>query len=160
MRKYLILFLLAFMQLQSFAAEVVVTVGNLAWGEKNELVISMNNDAEVNGFQLDLALPDGFSFTDNGRGDVAPTVTERLEDLTVMCRKLPSGKYRIVVFSMSGKKIVSREGVIMRIPLAGNEGVSKGRYEVRVLNASASVTVDGKMESAKIAGSTSFIEVK
>ena len=61
---------------------------------------------------------------------------------------------------MSGKKIVSSEGVIMRIPLAGNEGVSKGRYEVHVLNASASVTVDGKMESAKIAGSTSFIEVK
>ncbi len=160
MRRILFLFLLALTGLQMYAGDVVITVGNLTWGENNELEISMANDVEVNGFQMDLVLPDGLALSEDGHKDVEPSVTDRVKGLTVMCRAMPSGKYRFVVFSISGKKVAGKEGVIMRVPLKEKEHMGKGRYEVRVVNASASVTIDGKMEGTKIPASTSIIEVK
>ena len=160
MRKYLILLLLAFTGLQAFADDVIVTVNDLKWGEKNELEVCMTNKDEVNGFQADIILPDGFSLDGNGKRSVDPDVTERLAGLTVMCRALSNGKFRLVVLSMSGKKVKEKEGVIMRIPVKVEESTAKGKYEVQLVNASASITIDGKLQSAKIPNSTSVINYK
>ena len=159
MRKLLILLLFAFTGIHMFAGDVVITVSDLTWGENNELVVSMTNDVDVNGFQMDVVLPDGLSFS-SVKGRIEPIATERLEGMTVMCSAMAGGKYRFVVFSLSGKKVLNKEGVIMRIPLKEKESMSKGKYDVRVFNASASVSIDGKMEAAKISSSSSIIEIR
>ena len=159
MRKILILSFMTFFAMVLKAGDVNIVIGDLTWGAENELVVSMNNENDVNGFQFDLFLPDGCYIGDKEKDEVEALPSERLKGMSVMCRALSDGKYRIVVFSLSSTKVKGYEGDILRLPLKSTEKMTKGSYEVRLSNASASVVVNNKMESAKVPNTTSKIIV-
>lgn len=159
MRKLLFILLLTITFQVVKAGDVIITASDLKWGGENELVVSMANEDDVNGFQFDLFLPDGCFVNDKENKEVQPIVSSRLKGMNVMCRALSDGRYRIVVFSMTGVKVNGEEGEIIRFPLKTTEKMSKGNYEVRITNISASVVVDNKMKSTKIPSSTAKIVV-
>ncbi|MBP5385803.1 MAG: hypothetical protein J6Y97_00280 [Prevotella sp.] len=159
MKKILFILLLTITFQVVKAGDVIITANDLKWGDDNELVVCMTNENDVNGFQFDLFLPDGCYIMDKEKEEVQPVLSKRLKGMNVMCRALSGGKYRIVVFSMTGVKVVGQEGEIIRFPLKTIEKLSKGNYEVRISNISASVVIDNKMTSTKIPSSSAKIIV-
>ena len=77
------------------------------------LVLSLDNYNEVSGIQFDMLLPKGYGF------DAATDLwlQDRFADFTANCQLLPSGQYRVFVYSMHDAVVARGAGAVLAITL-------------------------------------------
>ncbi len=103
------------------------------------LPISMNNTAQVIGFQFDLQLPEGVTIATNSNGKFVASFTDRASDHSLSIRKVGDNLYRFVSVSMNNNAFSGTEGTLLNVKLKIEESVAIGDYEVIVKNTELTV---------------------
>ena len=151
----------AMMCLPAWAGEnkIFVEKTTLKAGNADSLVVILENQDEVNGIQFDIQLPEGVEI-DNSNERRAQA-TERLKGMSLMCRQLAPGVYRLLAFSMRGKTVQGNAGAIVVLPVLVKDDLVKGEKEVMLQKASLSV-IKGEKKSAhqSVDDSTSILIVE
>ena len=77
------------------------------------LVLNLDNYNAVSGIQFDMLLPNGYGF------DAATDLwlQDRFADFTANCQLLPSGQYRVFVYSMHDAVVARGAGAVLAITL-------------------------------------------
>ena len=111
------------------------------------LPISMNNTAQVVGFQFDLQLPEGVTIATNSNGKFAATFTDRASDHSLSIRKVGDNLYRFVSVSMNNSTFSGTEGTLLNVMLEIEESVAIGDYEIIVKNMELTVADQSMIHS-------------
>lgn len=85
--------------------------------------LKMDNAGEVVAAEFDVTLPNGLSAVLDGSTWMLKG--ERLQDHAVVSKKM-GGKYKVVVYSISGKNIRGNKGVFLYMPVALRDGIEIG----------------------------------
>ena len=132
------------MSLSSQAGDnVLSSEGGVLDGEEVILAIDLTNVDTVIGVQFDLMLPDGLYIQTGEKGGCVCKATARLKEMSVISRRLESGRYRFLAFSMQCKPVQGPEGAIIEIPLKKEASLPSGEYEVKAVGVSLSLLNTG-----------------
>ena len=104
-------------------------------GATAQIELSMTNDAELAGFQLDIVLPEGITVqgTTKKKQTQLCGILEELEfDYTVGTTS--DGNYGIRVYSTDGLTIDPSEGKIITVNVKADENMAIGEKEIRLTN--------------------------
>ena len=105
-------------------------------GESKQLEISLTNDVEFSGFQLDLVLPTGITVTGKSKKQKAQ-LTGILEELDYDYTVGPTaeGYFGIRVFSTEeGMTIEPSDGVVITVNIQAAEDMALGEREIKLTN--------------------------
>jgi hypothetical protein len=95
-------------------------------GAHETLPVILNNTQAIAGFQFDLQLPEGVSFTQD---DIS--LASRANGLTVKTNALASNTTRFVVLAEDGSTMAAGEGGVMNIKLTIAEGANSGSVTLK-----------------------------
>ena len=132
------------------AGESLVTIygnaGDLISGSDSDLSLYMMNNSYLNGFQLDLCLPEGVLLAKDEEDNYIYTLSDKLanpDNMQVNIIELPDNTYRIICFSFTNEVLPTGYDKLISLRLCTDENVTSGSYQCVLQNATCS-SVDGK----------------
>lgn len=122
------------------ASCLVTVLGNVMYcedfgavqGATVTLPIQLKNADAIQGFEFELALPEGVSVEADENGKLQGTLTERVGTTGLEGALQPNGNYKFVFTSTN--RILETEGAVVNVPIAVAEDVAIGTYDVVVKN--------------------------
>ncbi|MBO4800791.1 MAG: Ig-like domain-containing protein [Bacteroidaceae bacterium] len=96
------------------------------------LPVQLTNADAIQGFEFELALPEGVSVEADGSGKLMATMTDRVSTSGLDGARLDNGNYKFVFTSTN--RIMGSEGAIMNVPLVVAENAELGSHPIVVKN--------------------------
>lgn len=122
-------------------------------GKVITLPVSMKNKStDINGFQCDVVMPEGFSIATNDKGKYLLSVTERGDDHSFSALDRGNNTVRIVCTSLTNASFTGTEGDLFEISLATTKGMEAGEYEIMLTNIALSNTASQDIPVADCKG--------
>ena len=104
-------------------------------GANTTLIVNLDSNIELSGFQFDLEVPDGITvMTKDNTTEKSerPKMTERAIDHTISTNLLENGKTRFIVVSLEDESINAGNGPIMEITIKADESAKIGNYNPHI----------------------------
>lgn len=127
--------------------------------------VTLNNKEEYHGFQMDVELPVGYSFTQDANGDAEISINDRkLSDFSVMQKMYSDSKMRILVFNDSQNAIPQNVGELFRFKIKKDNTTIGDVCDVRISNVifshdTGKVILSGQVKSFEISDVTGINSV-
>lgn len=130
-------------EFESYTAKAVANAGTFALSCGTKLMVSdfeavetsfrLHDAINVVGLQLDVVLPDGFSFAKNENGETVLALSERVsENARIGMNKLADGTYRILVSSLTNEVFEASTDTLFTFGLIADEAFEEGlKIEVK-----------------------------
>lgn len=116
----------------------VITVPAVAIAADGTAILSVqmenDEDAEYNGYQFDILLPQGVSIAENDSNFIYSLSQRYDENAMVRVKDYGDGCYRIMVFSISSAVITGTEGELISFTLRADSTLEIGTYQGMVVN--------------------------
>ena len=109
-------------------------------GETKVLSIELNDETAYTAFQMDLALPAGFSIAtttnedDEEVLDITIDASRKKSTHQLSYNKIGEGVYRIAAFSSTNATFKGTSGAIVNVAITAGIGISAGSYTVELKN--------------------------
>ena len=109
-------------------------------GETKVLSIELNDETAYTAFQMDLALPAGFSIAtttnedDEEVLDITIDASRKKSTHQLSYNKIGEGVYRIAAFSSTNTTFKGTSGAIVNVAITAGIGISAGSYTVELKN--------------------------
>ncbi len=117
--------------------------------EEWTLELSLENPEGTNytAFQMDIALPEGFSIVEH-----STTASTRLPDHSIAVNAHPSGVYKLVAYSLTNAAIVGNSGCVATLAITADDAVDTGHYtaELKSIILSDRLGYEYELEDASI----------
>lgn len=99
-----------------------------------DMPVLLRNENKIACIQFKITLPEGVSLSTTEDGDYITSITERTEDMSIMCNQEPDcdNSYLFIMFSMKGRSIIGNAGEIMNIKLYISPELSEGIYDISI----------------------------
>lgn len=140
MKKCFIILLTLLIQHIAASAQTSFSIDDFSiqTGETKAITINMSCTEDIQGFQLDLHIPEGLSFVTSG--DNKPSLTSWGANHTLSSRVLTSGSvYRFIVASLSGATFAKGSGAVLAVYVTASADAQEGQYTATLEN----ITVSG-----------------
>ncbi len=130
-------FIAALLMSASVSASVSFSAADLKLqpGETTQLEIYMTNDASLEAFQMDIALPEGFAVqgtTKSEQTQLCGILEEQAYSYSVGITA--DGRYGIRVYSLDGLSLPPSSGQVLAVNVKADETVPFGQYELALTN--------------------------
>ena len=122
-------------------------------GESYTVSINMKAAQDVKGFQFDIFLPEGFSFTNTGK------MTEWGSGMNLTGRVQKSGALRLIVLSLSGDVIEAGEGAVATFDIQSENTVSIGTKTITISEAQYNTAETGKVKFDDVISSFNIYQI-
>lgn len=134
MKRIILLTLTMMMSFHCFAQEDDILLSfpdvDVSQGGTGEMVVRWNNEMDdVCAFQIDFALPDGFSLSGAQLGD---TIVESTPDLKIHFSNYPNGKATVLAFQLTRTPLPKGEYDLMRLTFKADFSVFPDKYDAKV----------------------------
>jgi hypothetical protein len=101
----------------------------------NMLPVSLQNDDQIVGFQMDVVLPEGLTVAKNSKNKYIISINEdRAESHSLSANAIDNNTIRIVGTSMSNDEIYGDDGVLLEMGIDVASWVEKGEYAIQLKN--------------------------
>ena len=101
--------------------------------EKQIPLLLTNKNHQYVAFQLDLNLPEGIKLTEANKY-LYYNKNTRLRDHNIVISQLPSGAYRLLVYSGSNATFAYNNGIILSLKLQAEEYLNIGTFQAEITN--------------------------
>ena len=100
----------------------------------NQLPVSLKNEDQIVGFQLDVVLPEGMTLAFDDEGEENITTTNRSKNHSITSNILSDGSIRLVGTNLSNKIISGTDGVLVNIGVEVADWLANGEYAIQLKN--------------------------